>query len=275
MLTKAEYSPIIKEVWAEEFYEELRPQLGVASLIQDEYEGEIKAWGDTVHVSQLQTPGRAQIRRNDNEAYNTQQPIFVNKDLIVDRSAFYGVDVTNWAEYQGNPKAQEKIRKLLGHEIARAVDEEIIDAINPAASKSGQSAMSKALIAEASRVLDVNNVPDDGSRIAIIDPYYKEDLIQINEFISRDFNPTSSVFLSGSIKDPVYGFKVYVSNLLPQNTAYFWHPSFMQIAMQRGAEYKEMDLEASTNVPSKRVRAENLFGLEQFDNKRVYKIYNT
>lgn len=275
MLTKAEYSPIIKEVWAEEFYEELRPQLGISALIQNEYEGEIKSWGDKVHVSQLQTPGRAQIRRSDNEAYNTQQPIFLNKDLIVDRSSFYGVDVTNWADYQGNPKAQEKIRKLLSHEIARSVDEEIINEIAPAVTKGGQAAFTKALIAEASRVLDVNLVPDDGQRVCVIDPYYKEDLIQINEFLSRDFNPTSSVFLSGQIKDPVYGFKVYVSNLLPANTSYFWHPSFMQIAMQKGAEYKEIDLEASTNVPSFRVRAENLFGLSQFDNKRVYKIFNT
>ncbi len=39
MLTKAEYSPIVKEVWSNEFYEELRPQLGIAALINNDFEG--------------------------------------------------------------------------------------------------------------------------------------------------------------------------------------------------------------------------------------------
>ena len=59
MFTKAEYSPIVKEQWSRDFYKELRPMLGVASLIQNEYEGEIKDWGDKVKVQTFNTPGRA------------------------------------------------------------------------------------------------------------------------------------------------------------------------------------------------------------------------
>jgi len=39
MLTKAEYSSIVKEVWSTEFYQELRPQLGIAALVNNDYEG--------------------------------------------------------------------------------------------------------------------------------------------------------------------------------------------------------------------------------------------
>ena len=81
--------------------------------------------------------------------------------------------------------------------------------------------------------------------------------------------------MTGKLKDPIYGFQIYVSNLLPTNTGYFFHPSFMQIAIQQGAEYKEIDLEGSTNVVAMRVRGMNLFGIKQFDANRVYKIYNT
>jgi len=271
MLTKAEYSPIVKEVWANDFYKELRPQLGIAALVQNVYEGEIKSWGDTVKVQQFKTPGRAQILTSDNEAYDPQVPLITSTDLIVNRSAVYPVDITDWAKYQANPKYQGEIRDIIVHEIARAIDESIMDAISPDATTAGVASLGKANIASASRILDVNLVPSAG-RICIIDPYYKEDLLGVNELLSRDFNASSSVFMDGVLKDPIYGFTVYVSNLLPANTAYFWHPSFFQVAIQEGANYKEMDLEASTNVPSMRVRGKNLFGLKQFDSKRVHKM---
>ncbi len=235
---------------------------------------EIKNGGDKVKVQQFQTSGRAQILSSDNEAYDTKVPLITNIDLEINKRAVYPVDITDWARYQANAKYQAEIRKIQVHEIARAIDEEILANIAPAASESGVSAMTKAKIAQMARVMDVNKVPSQG-RVLVIDPYYKEDLVQINEVLSRDFNGTSSVFMDGVLKDPIYGFKVYISNLLGADSAFCWHPSFMQIAVQQGADYKELDLEASSNVPSMRSRAMNLFGLKQFDANRVYKIYNS
>ncbi len=274
MLTKAQYSNIVPEIWSDEFYEELRPQLGIAALINNDFEGEIKSLGDKVKVQQFQTPGRAQILTSDNEAYDDKVPVITNVDLEINKRAVYPVSVTDWAKYQASPKYREEIRKIQVHEIARAIDETILDTIAPDASSSGNAAMTKGLIAKMARVLDVNKVPSQ-DRVLVMDPFYKEDMVSINEVISRDFNATSSVFMDGVLKDPIYGFKVYISNLLPADTCFSWHPSFMQIAVQQGAEYKEMDLEASSNVPSMRTRAMNLFGLKQFDAKRVYKVYNS
>jgi len=275
MLTKAQYSPIVPTIWSKEFYEELRPQLGISALISNDYEGEISQLGDKVKVQQLLTPGRAQILTSDNEAYSTQIPTFANIDLEVNKRAIYPVDVTDWAKYQANPKYQDEIRKIIAHEIARALDQAILDEIAPGSSIGGQAAMSKALFAQASRVLSLNNVPNDGRRIALIDEYYLEDLIQVNELLSRDYATTGSAFLTGKLKDPIYGFQIYVTNLLDKENAYFFHPSFMQIAIQQGADYKEIDLEGNTNIVAMRVRGMNLFGLKQFDANRVYRVYNT
>ncbi len=272
MLTKAEYSPIIKQEWSDDFYEELRPQLGIVELISNDYEGEISDWGDTVKVQTIGTPGRAQILESDNEAYNAQVPTFSNTDLVVDKCAVFPVDITDWARYQANPKYQDQIRTMAVHEVARGVDQRILDTMAPDTILGGQANMTKALFARAARELETNDVPMDGNWIALIDPLYKEDLIQVNEILSRDFSPTSSVFMSGKLKDPIYGFQTHVSNLLPANTAFFFHKSFMNIAIQLGADYKEMDLEASTNVPAHRVRVKTLFGLKQFDAKRIFKI---
>lgn len=275
MLTSAQYSPIVKEVWSTEFFGELRPQLGVSQLISSTFSSQIMQWGNKIKVPTMATQGRAQILTSDNEAYTVQAPLISNTELTIDKSAVYAVDVTDWAKYQANPAYQDEIKKILAHEIARAIDTEVLNNIAAASSASGQTAMTKALFAQASRVLGINDVPNDGTRVALIDEYYLESLLQVNEALSRDYTSTSSAFLTGKIKDPIYGFQIYVTNLLPAKTAYFFHPSFMQIAIQKGAEYKELDLEVKTNVPSTRIRALNLFGLKQFDNKRVYKIYNT
>lgn len=275
MLTTAQYSNIIPELWSKDFYDELRPQLGIAALVENRYEGLIKSWGDTVKVQTFETPGRAQILNSDNEAYSVQVPVVSNQDLVIDKSSVWATEVTDWAKYQSNPRQQEEIRKMGAHEVARSVDEKIIATIAAGSSQSGITAMTKALFAQAGRVLDVANVPNDGSRIALCDPYYYEDLVGVNELLSRDYIPSSSVLMSGQVRDPIYGFKLHVSNLLPQNNCYFFHKSFMQVAVQKGAEYKEMDLEASTNVPSMRVRIKNLFGLKQFDGNRCYRIYNS
>lgn len=274
MLTRAEYSSIIKQEWSLSFFEELRPELGISALVQNAYEGVITGWGDRVHVPTMLTPGRATIRTSDNEAYNIQNPIISNQDLIVDRSAVYAVDITDWAKYVANPNSQAEIQKILAHEIARSLDEYILSLFAPASSQSGVSTLGKTHFAQAQRVLNLANVPMQGRKV-IMDSYYLEDTVQINEVLSRDFSASSSVFIDGKLKDPIYGFEVYVSNLLPADTAYFFHESFMQVAVQKGAEYKEMDLEASTNVPSMRVRAESYFGAKQFDANRVFKVYNT
>jgi hypothetical protein len=274
MLTRAEYSNIIKQEWSLSFYDELRPELGIAQLVSNTYEGQITGWGDRVNVPTMLTPGRATIRTNDNEAYNVQNPTISNQTLIVDRSSLYAVDVTDWARYVSNPNAQSEIQKIIAHEVARSIDDYTLSLFSSATSQSGVTALGKSHFAQAQRVLNLANVPMMGRKV-VIDSYYLEDILSVNEIISRDYNATTSAFITGRIKDPVYGFEVYVSNLLPQNTAWFFHESFLQVAVQKGAEYKEIDLESATNVPSMRVRAETLFGAKLFDSARCFKVYNT
>lgn len=274
MLTRAEYSNIIKQEWSLSFYDELRPELGIAQLISNDYEGNISQWGDRVNVPTMLTPGRATIRTSDNEAYNVQNPVITNQQLVVDRSSLFAVDVTDWASYVANPNSQSEIQKIIAHEIARSIDDYLLSLFSSSTSQNGVSALGKSHFTQAMRVLNLANVPMTGRKV-ILDTYYLEDILGVNEIISRDYNSTTSAFITGKIKDPVYGFEVYTSNLLPQNTAWFFHESFMQVAVQKGAEYKEMDLESATNVPSHRVRAETLFGAKLFDNTRAFKVYNT
>ncbi len=274
MMTKAQFSNIIPQVWSAKLFQELRPMLGIAGLVKNDYEGEISSFGDTVKVRQFKNSARAQILTSDNEAYNDNVVEAALIELVVNKMAVFPVSVTDWVKYQADVNYQEEIRKIIAHEIARAIDTDILNTINPHASAGTVATMAKSYFAQAMRVLDEKLVPNDGTRACVLGTQYTEQMVQVNELLSRDFSSGSSVLLTGKVKDPLYGFNVYTSTLIGAKEALFFHPSFFQVAIQKGGDYKEMDLEASTNVMAKRVRGATLFGTKQFDSNRVYKIYN-
>jgi len=271
MLTKAELSNIIKEVWSEDFYEDLLPELGIAGYVSNDYEGEIKSFGDKVKIPTISIPGRAQILNHDNEAYTVQVPLVSTQSLEINKSAVYPIDITDWADYQASPKKQEAFRKMIAHEIARAMDQDILDTMAPTTINTGNAAMTLTLIRATNKIFNKLNIPKT-ERFAIVDEEYIEDILGFDQVLNKDYVSSSSALLDGVLQIPLYSFKFIASNLLGDNIANFWHKSFFTQAIQKGAEYKEMDLEASTNVPSKRIRGKNLFGSKQMDANRAYRI---
>ena len=271
MLTKAELSNIIKEVWSDDFYEDLLPELGIAGYVSNRYEGEIKAWGDKVKIPTITIPGRAQILTSDNEAYTIQVPLVSSQTLTIDKSAIYPIDITDCVDYQASPKKQEEFRKIIAHEIARALDQDIIDTMVPATVNNGNASMTLVLIRTVNKVFNLLNIPKT-ERIAIVDEEYMEDILGFDHVLNKDYVSSSSALLDGVLQIPLVSFKIVSSNLLPATNANFWHKSFFTQAIQKGAEYKEMDLEASTCVASHRIRGKNLFGSKQLDANRAYRI---
>ena len=271
MLTKAELSNIIKEVWSEDFYEDLLPELGIAQYVSNDYEGEIKTWGDKVKIPTITIPGRAQVLVSDNEAYTIQVPVISSQTLEINKSAIYPIDITDWADYQSNPKKQVAFRKMIAHEIARALDQDIIDTMAPATINNGNAAMTLPLVRATSKIFNKLNIPKT-ERFCICDEEYMEDILGFDQVLNKDYVSSSSALLEGVLQVPLYSFKIIGSNLLSDNVANFWHKSFFTQVVQKGAEYKEMDLEASSKVASHRIRGKNLFGSKQLDANRAYRI---
>jgi hypothetical protein len=88
--------------------------------------------------------------------------------------------------------------------------------------------------------------------------------------VSRDFIPMGSPLTSGAITTPVCGFEIRMTNVV-SNTSYWFHPSFMTMAVQKELNIGTFDQRA-TGTRGTRVTCDILWGLKQLDNKRVVSI---
>jgi len=278
LMTKAELSPIIKEVWASKFYKDLEVELGVSQYVNRDYEGEVNTWGDTVHIPEVTSDTDAEILTSDNQPYNDGETAVGNIDLIIQKKAVKSIKITDWARYISNPAYQDQVRNKIRYKIMKKMEESLISGMVATTNDdSGNASIAITDFTTVRKTLNDSNVPNDGTRVCFMGSTYMKNLLDENEVISKEYFATEgdSPLIDGMIKRKVYGFKIIESNLFGAQEAYFWHPSFMTLAVQKGASYKEMDLEPATKVPSVRIRSDMLFDWKLMDELRLYKFYNT
>ena len=160
--------------------------------------------------------------------------------------------------------------------ILKKLEADLIAAISPSASAPDHqiaydsgTTLALADILEAKELLDEADCPMDDRQMVLGSEQYN-DLFNITAFTSRDFVPSGSPVSSGQIQVPVAGFKVHLGTRVA-DTAYFFHPSFMTMAMQRELEISMHDL-GSQGIRGQRLNVDLLYGIVQLDDERVVTI---
>jgi len=95
-------------------------------------------------------------------------------------------------------------------------------------------------------------------------------LFNITGFTSRDFIPAGSPLTSGSIQTPLAGFSMKMTNVIG-NTSYWFHPSFLTLAIQDQLSISLYDLGVEGTRGS-RINVDLLAGIKQLDSNRVVSI---
>lgn len=88
--------------------------------------------------------------------------------------------------------------------------------------------------------------------------------------MSRDFIPAGSPLTSGDIATPICGFMPKMTTVIG-NTSYWFHSSFLTLAVQKQLGVKVFDLGVE-GVRAFRVNTDLLMGLKQLSNVRVVTI---
>jgi hypothetical protein len=114
--------------------------------------------------------------------------------------------------------------------------------------------------------LDGADVPDDGTRNMILGAAQWNDVFNITGLTSRDFVQSGGM-QEGSLPARVLGFVPKMTSEAG-NVAYFFHPIFMQMAVQRGLSVEMFNMGVS-GVRAMRVNTTLLFGAVQVSNLRV------
>lgn len=261
---------ITPELWSAAFYPTLLASLVFNSSVSRDYEGEIRALGDQVHINDFPEFDEAdeflEDERVDADAITAnKQTLTINKAvakdyIVTERATIQALDAGN------------RIRDLAMYSILKKMQRIIIAEIVPSASPDhtlgygSGTTLALADILAAKESLDNENVEEAGRKMIVGSAQYN-DIFNITGFTSRDFTPGTASLSQGAITTPVLGFD-FGWTTEAGNVSYFFHPMFLTLAVQKSPSVKVYDLGVDGKRAS-RVNMDVLFGLKQLSNLRV------
>jgi hypothetical protein len=274
MNSATEMSVLVPSVWSERFYDVLLSDNAFNAVVSRDYEGSISAMGDTVKISQFPEFDDAieldESAKSDADAITvTQQSLVINKQIVKD------FIVTNKALLQSLP-AMDKLKELAVYSINKKIQALIIAATIPSASApdhqisyDATTTLALADILEAKELLDNQNCPM-ADRHFCVGASQLNDLFNISALTSSDYVAGSGIINQGTMDQMILGFMPHFTSVVG-NTSYFFHKSYLTVAVQKGMEVTQYDL----GVEGKRAQRVNcgvLMGLKLLDSKRVVSI---
>lgn len=265
---------IIPEIWSARFYDVLLDKLPFIDSVDMSYSGEIQNLGDIVNISSIpefsQSTLLAEGAKGDAESVT-----ITGQQLTINSRAYKDVIITKKAQWQ-SLEFMDKLRDKMIFAIMKKMQADIITAIVPSAASPDHTiaydagtTLALADILEAKELLDTQNV-DDADRICVLGAAQWNDVFNITGFTSRDFIPSGSPLTSGSIPTPIAGFMPKMTNIV-STTSYFFHPSFLTLAIQQALNIEEFNLGVE-GIRGKRINADILYGIKQLDDERVVSI---
>lgn len=273
MTAGTELDALRPEIWSANFYPTLLEALPFNDSVARTYENEIKALGDIVNITSFPQFSDAQ-EVQEGEKVDAEGITAANTQLTVNKMLVKDFIVTDLAQIQ-TIDASNALRDLAYHSILKKMQSIIISLIVPSSSSPDHSiafdsgtTLGLADILEAKELLDGADVPDSG-RNMILGAAQWNDIFNITGLTSRDFVNGASME-SGALPSSVLGFMPKMTSEAG-NVSYFFHPIFMQIAVQKALSVKVYDM-GGQGYRQARVNSTLLFGAKQVSNLRVVTI---
>lgn len=217
MNTPANTAEVIDEVWAKEILENRRNRLVMEQLVNNDYEGDIKNHGDTVHIISLPDLTAQDIVPGTEMTVTPVDP--TEQLLIVDQYKGVPAEIQDMLAKQSTYDLRRPFTEKIGFALADAIDRYLIS-IALAGVAAGHkltavTALDKDALIDAHALLDAANVPTEG-RALVINGVGKADL-------RRDADMTwaerqgKDVSISGAgYAGTIYDTPVYVTNQVPK-----------------------------------------------------------
>ena len=181
----------IPEIWSSRLLKHLDMNLVFKSLVNTDYEGEIKNFGDTVRVNQI-----GPIGVNDwvkNRAIDVQDLDSTQAVLTIDQARYFAFQVYDVDAAQANVNLMDAAMERAAYSLAKDIDTFIAGKYKEAGIKldngytvvSGEASTGEItaydLIVEISSKFDEKNVPDSG-RWLVIPPWFHAMLLKSDEY---------------------------------------------------------------------------------------------
>lgn len=245
------FTNFIPEVWSARLLEHLDKVHVYAGLMNRDYEGDIRAYGDTVHINQV-----GDITISDYTGSDISDPQELDStmlDLVIDKAKYFNFQIKDVNNAQSNPKLVDAAMQRASYGMNDVIDQYLAslllagvdqgnvlygdtDAVTPT------SANAYDYLVDLGVVLNEANVPMMG-RWVVVPPWFHGLLLKDPRFVGNGTGYSQAV-LQGGLVGEAAGFQIHLSNNVP-NTS--------------GAKYKVI---AGTNAAG--AFAEQLVELEAY-----------
>lgn len=210
----------IPEIWSANILVTLENSLVFANLANREHEGEIKAYGDTVHITGI---GDIQIQDYTKYGKLTIQPVTdIDAGVLkIDQSKAFAFEVDDLDTVQSRKDLRGKFQGRAAANLAAEVDKYVGGLmVTAAAGKALKKTYTKPEDVYESIVslgvrLSKQNIPTTG-RFLVVDPDVYGMLLLDDRFVKN--TAVESATLHNGFVGNVNGFTVYQTNCMPGNT---------------------------------------------------------
>jgi hypothetical protein len=280
-LTEVQYQ--IQKYWAPVFTQQLRENLLLGSLVNKDYQGDIKVGGDEVTVSQINAPTGALLTvGTDADAFSTEALSTSYVKIKADKRAVAAYEFEDLVALQSQISLEDSsVRDSLVYAMSKQINDYLYTLVNPSSSSpdhliASVTDLNAAQVAALRVLAGQAKWPDNKPWYGLVDPQYFGDIMKDATLGSSIYGASDAPVIAGKLGQNRYGFTIFEDNSRAADYGLFFHPDFLHMVMQKAVSVKISDLHSQKKF-GYILSVDCVFGakLGIDGNKKHIKVYNT
>ncbi len=214
------FTNFIPEVWSARLLEHLDNVHVYSALLNRDYEGDIRAYGDTVHINQI-----GDIAINDYTGEDLAAPEELDStmmELKIDQAKYFNFQVKDIDNAQSNPKVVDTAMQRASYNINDVIDNYLaglllagVKSESTITAQTLTSANAYDYLVDLGVLLNEHNVPMLG-RWVVIPPWFHGLLLKDERFVGNGTGYNQAILQGGWVGDAA-GFRIHLSNNVPES----------------------------------------------------------
>lgn len=216
------FSNFIPEVWSARLLEHLDKVHVYAGLLNRDYEGDIRAFGDTVHINQL-----GNITINDYDGTDIEDPEELDgtqQNLVINQAKYFNFQIKDIDNAQSNPKLVDSAMQRASYDMNDVIDQylaglllagcdagNVLTTDTTVVTPTAETAYD--YLVDLGTVLSENNVPMLG-RWVVLPAWFHALLLKDPRFVGNGTGYNQAI-LQGGLVGEAAGFQIHLSNNVP------------------------------------------------------------
>ena len=214
------FTNFIPEVWSARLLEHLDNVHVYSALLNRDYEGDIRAYGDTVHINQI-----GDIAINDYTGEDLAAPEELDSTMMElrnDQAKSFNFQVKDIDNAQSNPKVVDAAMQRASYNINDVIDNYLaglllagVKSESTITAQTLTSANAYDYLVDLGVLLNEHNVPMLG-RWVVIPPWFHGLLLKDERFVGNGTGYNQAILQGGWVGDAA-GFRIHLSNNVPES----------------------------------------------------------